>query len=574
MAVLGGAFILAGCGAAPQDSTSLQTRASQTPLVVDNSTSQASLYLMGRFARQQSDLSEAARFFSQALRNESRSSLFLRQAYFAHYLYGDIEMAAQIARLIEGENFSLSITSEPAAMIAWKQQDYQAVRALSNRLEEDDTTRFLGQMLIAWADFAEGRVDAGIAGLRQLGRGLVRQHQNGDRQMARSPEGLPFFIHLHLAEMNILAGRAREARKNLYILEEASSLPAQIELRQIALWQQLGDRQRASDIIRYGLSQRFFQSQILAELDTTPPLTLNQAVARSVLFLNWVHLTAQNAPLLGARAHMALYLDDSLDDARFVIAQLAEADGQLARSAAFLETMNPAGPWAGPAFYIQIEQWRAAKRMDHIISALKDKTDAHPADALLWQVLGDIYRQVKRYEDAISAYHQSLDLGNQLGSTYRSLGISYQNQGDSQLAEDYLRQAIARNPDDAHALNYLGYWFADEKRNLNEAFQLIEQAVALRPNNGYFADSLGWVHYRLGAYDKALIWLEKAFQLEPGDPVITDHLGDVYWQLGRQDEARFKWQLALDQLGPDLGGFSPTHQRLFEDVQLKLKNGL
>ena len=101
------------------------------------------------------------------------------------------------------------------------------------------------------------------------------------------------------------------------------------------------------------------------------------------------------------------------------------------------------------------------------------------------------------------------------------------------------------NPDDAFALNYLGYWWADQGRNLDEAIALIERAVKLRPNSGYFVDSLGWVHFRLGDAETAVRFLEQATELEPADSEITGHLGDVYWYLGRRDEARFKWRLAI-----------------------------
>lgn len=75
--------------------------------------------------------------------------------------------------------------------------------------------------------------------------------------------------------------------------------------------------------------------------------------------------------------------------------------------------------------------------------------------------------------------------------------------------------------------------------------------MALRPSSGFFADSLGWVYFRLGDYDNAVLWLEKAIQLEPLDPVITEHLGDVYWKVGRYFEAEYKWQLAKEQAQDD-----------------------
>ena len=72
----------------------------------------------------------------------------------------------------------------------------------------------------------------------------------------------------------------------------------------------------------------------------------------------------------------------------------------------------------------------------------------------------------------------------------RNLGISYEQLEEDQLAEDHFKAAFEKNPNDPYTLNYLGYWWADDGRNLEEAIKLIEQAVRLRPRSGYFVDSL------------------------------------------------------------------------------------
>ena len=123
--------------------------------------------------------------------------------------------------------------------------------------------------------------------------------------------------------------------------------------------------------------------------------------------------------------------------------------------------------------------------------------------------------------------------------------MSLERLGETQAAETHLLRAIEIDPSDAYALNYLGYWWADEGRKLDQAIAMIERAVSLRPSSGFFVDSLGWVHYKLGDPARAVGYLERATELEPSDPEITGHLGDVYWALGRREEAMFKWRLAL-----------------------------
>jgi Flp pilus assembly protein TadD len=99
-------------------------------------------------------------------------------------------------------------------------------------------------------------------------------------------------------------------------------------------------------------------------------------------------------------------------------------------------------------------------------------------------------------------------------------------------------------------MNYLGFGWANRRQHLQEAFDLLQKAAALRPRSGPIRDSLGWARYRLGRYDEAVRDLERAVQLSPAEPDINDHLGDAYWQVGRKLEARFQWSRVLT-LDPD-----------------------
>jgi tetratricopeptide (TPR) repeat protein len=209
-----------------------------------------------------------------------------------------------------------------------------------------------------------------------------------------------------------------------------------------------------------------------------------------------------------------------------------------------LDAIDVAGAWGQPQLLLRIDLERK-DNMPGAIALMQTAVDKDGDNALLRKELGDLYRMSDQYEKARDAYLMALDLGLASGDLDRNLGISYEQLEQDQLAEDRFKAALAKNPNDPYTLNYLGYWWADDGRNLDEAIKLIEQAVRLRPRSGYFVDSLGWVHYKLGNYDLAVAFLEKATILEPMDAVITGHLGDAYWETGRHAEARFKWQYAL-----------------------------
>jgi tetratricopeptide (TPR) repeat protein len=108
-----------------------------------------------------------------------------------------------------------------------------------------------------------------------------------------------------------------------------------------------------------------------------------------------------------------------------------------------------------------------------------------------------------------------------------------------------MNEVLRLEPNHADAMNYLGYSYADRGIHLDEALKLVLKAMSLKPNMGYITDSLGWVYFKLGQYEKASVELEKANQLTPNDPVITEHLADSYFHLRRTEKAIELYEKAL-----------------------------
>lgn len=121
--------------------------------------------------------------------------------------------------------------------------------------------------------------------------------------------------------------------------------------------------------------------------------------------------------------------------------------------------------------------------------------------------------------------------------------------GDDALMIIDLNRLIEADPDNAHALNALGYHYADENIELELAEQLLEKANILLPDDPAIMDSLGWLRYRLGQYEDAIALLRSAYQLYP-DPEIAAHLGEALWFSGAQIEAQSVISSALEN-NPD-----------------------
>lgn len=102
------------------------------------------------------------------------------------------------------------------------------------------------------------------------------------------------------------------------------------------------------------------------------------------------------------------------------------------------------------------------------------------------------------------------------------------------------------DPQRANILNFLGYGWIDNRKDIKQGMKLVKEALEIDPKSGAIMDSLGWGYYQLGQYELAREWIEKAILLEPSNAELNEHLGDVYKALHRDNEARFEWRRALD----------------------------
>jgi Tfp pilus assembly protein PilF len=121
-----------------------------------------------------------------------------------------------------------------------------------------------------------------------------------------------------------------------------------------------------------------------------------------------------------------------------------------------------------------------------------------------------------------------------------------------------MRDVAKRRPDDPMTLNALGYTLVDRTKSVAEGTQLIERAIAVKPDSYAIQDSMGWALVQGGRLDEGMTWLERAWDLSE-DPEVAAHLGETLWRMGRTDEAKRIWDDAL-AANPD----SPPLKRAIE----------
>ena len=158
------------------------------------------------------------------------------------------------------------------------------------------------------------------------------------------------------------------------------------------------------------------------------------------------------------------------------------------------------------------------------------------AEALL--AAGDNSAALAMINDALKAKPDDMDLQFELGS-------AYERAGDHESAEKMFLQILAKNPEHAATLNYLGYMWADRNTNLDRAAEMLSRAVKQEPKNGAYVDSLGWAYFRQGKLDLAEKFLTDATRLLPRDATVHEHLADVLAKRGNYKRALDLYRVAL-----------------------------
>lgn len=178
----------------------------------------------------------------------------------------------------------------------------------------------------------------------------------------------------------------------------------------------------------------------------------------------------------------------------------------------------------------------------HRLSEVRKK---FPNEALrLYLLESELLTKNKDYLSAFDLLSEALEeMPGQVELLYTRALVAEQLDRVEVLEAD-LRAVLEKNPDDANALNALGYTLADRADRLDDAKKYLDRALELKPDDPAILDSYGWLQYRLGNYSVALEYLRRAYDMI-NDPEIGAHLGEVLWESDRRKEAKKVWREAL-----------------------------
>ena len=184
--------------------------------------------------------------------------------------------------------------------------------------------------------------------------------------------------------------------------------------------------------------------------------------------------------------------------------------------------------------------------------------------------IANFYKNSKKYEKAIKYYSEileTLDDNSKIKSDilYRR-GGSYERIMNYEKSDVDLLHSLKINPDDAYVLNYLAYSWLERDYKINEAIKMLETAYAIKNNDPYIIDSIGWAYYLIDDYIKAEKFLKRAVELMPDDPIVNDHYGDILWKLDRKIQARYFWKNVLSMQDAD--------DEMLKKINIKIIKGI
>jgi tetratricopeptide (TPR) repeat protein len=306
------------------------------------------------------------------------------------------------------------------------------------------------------------------------------------------------------------------------------------------------DEVLANHPLHYGILQRLAQAQIESKDAEAAIETYKRIVEaypedqHSLRRLASLEFSIGRYAAASERLQAVLARNPDEPDVAFALGQILNATGDHEGALVAFDRISPTAPIYVDA-RIQIAgiheaAGRTAEALDEINRArsIRRHRLLDFQAAALQIELGD-------FDGGVELLESLLDGTDADTEVFYQLGIHYGTAQRGDVALDYMQKVLQGDPNNANALNYIGYSWAERGENLDEAEELIRRALEISPQDGYITDSLGWVYYKMAEslleagrrddawrlLDRAQAQLLQAAELTGGDSVVSEHLGDV-----------------------------------------------
>ena len=544
---------------------------SQAPIVLSANTQGQKpygAYLAGRVAHLRKNFNTAADYYIQALKEDPQNQDLLSRIYIILASKGRIDEAAQYAKISLKKGDNNNITYIIIAVDDIKKAQYASAVKTINNLKGPVYQEFINPLINAWAYVGENKPDKALKELSVIGK----------------EPSFRALYNFHAGMINDYFDRTEEARKHYEVIVNEESLEMSFRALQVITNFYLRNNEKDKAI---ALANKYNDDKLMLDMlnklsaqvqaanpsETKKIITSPQIGVSEALFS--IAATLRQGPSGVDLAHificLSIYSNPKYDLAKLLLADILENREMYAEANEVYNTIEESSVAYFSAQVKKASNYASMEDYENAEILLKSLALEAPENYQVLLDLGDVLRMQDKSEEAIRYYEEAIEKmpedASQRWVLYYALGVAYESNKQWSQAEQNLTKALELSQNNYLVLNYLGYSWLKQGKNIEQAFGMIVDAYNQLPTDGHITDSLGWAFYQLGMYDKSIEYLEKAAELEPANALINDHLGNAYWQGGRKNEARFQWQHALT-LEDDTGEVNR------KEVEKKIANGI
>lgn len=417
-----------------------------------------------------------------------------------------------------------------------EQKRYMLITSLLSKEKDKQAALEVMEKLVAKREDNPDALYA-LAHLALLVGNLDRAEQAATRALELKPE----WSQAHLLRANILHRKGESERLIRLLRETLSDMPDDMQLRMF-LARKLVDEKR------YAEAREEFSEVLDRQPDNGDA---RYALGLLGLQMNDIEEAERNFKQMIARKQR-------VNEARYYLGQAAELQKKFDLALDYYGMIRSGRHYVDARIRtatILARQGQLDAAREHLQNTSAETLDV---ELRLYLAEGEILRDAREYEEAYRLYSVALQQMPDNTQLLYARALTAEKLDKLEVAISDLQTIVDNEPNNAEALNALGYTLVDETDRIEEGIKLIERAFRLKPDDPAVIDSMGWAYYRKGDYDKALEYLRRAFDMLK-DGEIAAHLGEVLWVTGRKDDARRVWQDALRD--------TPEHQILLNVIQ-------
>jgi tetratricopeptide (TPR) repeat protein len=500
-------------------------------------------YIQARIADVAGNSDAAVAAYSAAMTSAPGNDLVALRAYREAVDAGDRVLAMRAVRQLQQRN-ALPADARLLAFIDGIQRaDWKSANVMLDRIEEQGGYDFLVPILRAWTVFGARSGDP-IAILNAPPRGSLATSYTGEHRAlmllatGNRADGLAASRALSGTDTRMIAARIAAAAK----LAEMKDKDAALGL--------LGGDDATLALAKAQLSA----GRPLGGMIDTPLRGTAALLARVAADL----MRDRVSPVALTLARLARFADPKSEQIALIEAQALDANRRDEAALLAYRAVPTSSVYAADVRDGLVGVLQRVNKADEAILLAKATVTGKGATLIDHVRLGEIFMRTDRYAEAAAAFDTGVNFAKGAdgkGSVPWGLWLVYggalEKAGDWAGARTALRNAVELAPEQAGALNQLGYSMLERREDVEEAAKLIAKASALRPDDASITDSLGWAYFIRGDAARAIPLLERAVVIDGIEPTLSEHLGDAYWSVGRKVEARYAWRAALLHVDKD-----------------------